>query len=157
MREATEERIFNKGDVYYLYPTPFEDEEDRRDGKPVVVMGSEKGIVTVVYLSGNTSFREKDAVWIRSVHRKCQAKYKSVTTVPEKNMGNLMTHISVPEMMALDAAIKRHLGLSDLMGGTKMETVKDTADTTELAAVKAERDVYKQMYERLLSKMLGDD
>lgn len=38
-----------------------------------------------------------------------------------------------------------------------METVKDTADTTEFAAVKAERDVYKQMYERLLSKMLGDD
>lgn len=77
-------------------------------------------------------------------------------------MGNFLKSISFDEMKRIDEGILQMLGLDYLQKEKvvekPIEVIKGGSETcaAELAQAQAEAKVYKEMYEKLLEKVMGD-
>ena len=155
-----------RGDIFYVYPgkvNPVGSEYkiDPNTGRPAVVVSNDTSnhfspCVEVVYM---TTQPKTDLPTHVEVMGKVPstALCESVSTVSKERLENYIRSISVDEMNAIDDALRVSLAL------TSPEVTNAAAEPgnishemeSELIKVKAERNLYKELYESMLAKMIA--
>ena len=171
---STDKNKIERGDIFYVESIYNEEGSEQKSGRPAIIVSNDicnenAPIVSVVYLTTAPKNSQPTHVTIRSSNKISTALCEQVTTVAKSRLGSYMSTCTAAEMDQVAIAIAVALGV-DI--GTK-EVIKEVivekpvevpapVDNTELAAraavelvkVEAERDIYKQMYTDLLSKLM---
>lgn len=144
-----------RGDIFYVYQYETCGSE-QSGGRPAVVVSNDmcnrySPVITVVFL---TTREKKDLpthVPIKSSRCDSTALCEQVESVSKERLGSYMASCTKKEMLDIDQAISVALGLTE----KKEEEAKDSnIEGESRVALKTERDVYKQLYEKLLASVL---
>lgn len=158
-----------RGDIYYV----FRDETrgsvgaEIVSGRPAIVVSNEhlnstSSVVEVVYLTTQEKPDMPTHVTINSSHRTSTAICEQIHSVSRSRIGNYIGHCSEEELAKLNVALCTSLELDGKPAATSNDVqesgrgVQETENPSaalEIAKLKAERDVYRQMYEDLVSRM----
>lgn len=144
-----------RGDIFYISPHESCGSE-QGGGRPAVIVSNDmcnrySPVITVVFL---TTREKKDLpthVQIKSSRYDSTALCEQVESVSKERLGNYMATCTKNEMSEIDRAIAVALDLNP----KNEEAPKETAGTDENnIAMRAELDVYKQLYEKLIASLL---
>lgn len=148
----------NRGDIYYIarggsaQPCGNEIQKDR----PGIVVSAEhlnagESCVEVVYLNTQPKKEMVEHVPIVSTGRISTAICEQICTVSVNRLGNYYGRATDEEMKQIDEALLRSLGLNFDM--KQPEPITMSTDEY-MAKIEAERNAYKEMYEKLLDKVM---
>lgn len=146
-----------RGDILYVNPSETCGSE-QAGGRPAIVVSNDMGnryapIITVVFLTTREKKPMPTHVQIRSSRYDSTAMCEQVETVSKDRLGNYMATCSKDEMAEIDQAIAVALGLN--MENVCSSNDEGSESVSESAiTIKAERDVYKQLYEKLITSLL---
>lgn len=158
-----------RGDIYYV----FRDETrgsvgaEIVSGRPAIVVSNEhlnstSSVVEVVYLTTQEKPDMPTHVTINSSHRASTAICEQIHSVSRSRIGNYIGHCSDEELAELNVALCASLELDGKQAATSsdaqesdrgVQESENPSAALEIAKLKAERDVYRQMYEDLVSRM----
>ena len=158
-----------RGDIYYV----FRDETrgsvgaEIVSGRPAIVVSNEhlnstSSVVEVVYLTTQEKPDMPTHVTINSSHRASTAICEQIHSVSRSRIGNYIGHCSDDELAKLNVALCASLELDGKQATTPndvqesdrgVQESENPSAALEIAKLKAERDVYRQMYEDLVSRM----
>lgn len=160
-----------RGDVYYV--TNLRDLQEagseQHSGRPAIIVSNDKNnefspVVEVVYLTTRPKTRLPTHIDIRATGKPSIAICEQITSVAVERLGDFVGALSDLELEMLNAALEISL---DLHPGAEEEktTRKEPPAPVEKAAaapegmsaetavLKADRDLYKGLYEKLLDKL----
>lgn len=150
-----------RGDIYYIeaYQTVG---SEQRAGRPAIVVSNDmnnnySSTVEIVYLTTQPKNDLPTHVTIRSISRESIALCEQITSIAKERFGDYIDAVTEDELQRVDAALLISLGLdfkpSELIDTTDepLAVSMNPADDTRLVA---ERDIYKDLYENLLSRVL---
>ena len=158
-----------RGDIYYV----FRDEAHGSigaeivSGRPAIVVSNEhlnssSSVVEVVYLTTQEKPDMPTHVTINSSHRLSTAICEQIQSVSRSRIGNYIGRCSDDELAKLNVALCASLELDGKQisvaegvreSETEVPDVENPTAAIEITKLKAERDVYRQMYEDLVSRM----
>ena len=158
-----------RGDIYYV----FRDETHGSvgaeivSGRPAIVVSNEhlnstSSVVEVVYLTTQEKPDMPTHVTINSSHRTSTAICEQIQSVSRSRIGNYIGRCSDEELAKLNVALCASLELDGKQTATSSDVQEsdrgaqeseNPSAALEIAKLKAERDVYRQMYEDLVSRM----
>lgn len=150
----------NRGDIFYVsipHQTGWEIKKDR----PAVVVSSQKicrtrNVVSVVFLTGSLEgkFNMDERVVINSTPRqKSIALCEAVYSVDKSRLLSFVGRVTDEEMDEIDNAISIGMFAGRLSTPSPVKTESD--DTVRIARAEAERDIYKDLYTKLLRTVKG--
>ncbi len=166
-----------RGDIYYITKSYTEAGSEQHAGRPAIIVSNNtcnavSPTVEVVYLTTQTKTDLPTHVDIRSTPKSSIALCEQINTVFVDRIGDYMCSCTDYEMLMVDAALAISLGLNfDTPKKTTVAFANDVesrstytvappapssqqlVDTVKLAA---ERDTYKELYEKLLNKLLDN-
>ena len=155
-----------RGNIFYVSRTPVIGHE-QFSGRPAIivsnnVLNKHTETVEVVYLTTQPKRDFPTHVPIRSAKYPSIALCEQVTTVSTERLGDLLGSCTADEMQAVDLALMESIGLGRPNDESAYEHTDDCCPRNntgaeakrELAIANAERDIYKAMYEQLLSKVV---
>ena len=172
----TDKRSVERGDIFYVESVYQNEGSEMRAGRPAIIVSNNKcnetsPVVEVVYLTTRDKNMLPTHVDIRSGTKPSTALCEQIDSVAKTRLGDFMASCTDNEMMNIDIALAISLGLE--LGSPKevikevvvekpVEVVKEVivekpapaADSGELVKAMAERDIYKQMYQDLLAKLM---
>lgn len=152
-----------RGEIYYI--ERYQSEEagsEQHAGRPAIIVSNDRNnefseTVEVVYLTTRLKNDLPTHVKIRSATRESVALCEQVTTVSVTRVGEYIGACTDSEMRMLETAIaiSLSLDLSDpvpQMIGPR-EPNYDFVDLQETIRIRAERDTYKALCDRLIEKL----
>lgn len=146
---------FARGDIYYIEPYLTEGSEQRA-GRPAIIVSNDlanrhSSVVEVVYLTTQPKTDLPTHVTIRSTNRESTALCEQITSVSKDRIGSFLCSVTRDEIQRLNLALLTSLDLS-----TTAVDAPPPQKEPEIVSEKlsAERDIYKGLYESLLSKVL---
>ncbi|MBR1811002.1 MAG: type II toxin-antitoxin system PemK/MazF family toxin [Clostridia bacterium] len=161
-----------RGDVYYVTSVRDVHEygSEQRSGRPAIIVSNDKNnefspVVEVVYLTTKPKNRLPTHIDIRATGRTSIAICEQITSVSVERLGDYVGSLSDLELEMLDAALEISL---DLKGSTALNktalfatgtppaqtTSPADGDTEEQTVLRAQRDLYKTLYEQLLERIM---
>lgn len=150
-----------RGDIFYIRKVDPITGSEQEQGRPAVIVSNDIGnehanIVEVVYLTTKDKKPMPTHVEIKSTVLST-ALCEQITTVSKDRLGDFIRQCTYEEMQAIDRALLVSLGIEHEAPG--IACVEHTSDDTEsqsaeIIEVKAERNLYKRLYEQLLEKVI---
>ena len=146
----------NRGDIFYIEQSVRCGNEIKKD-RPGIVVSAEhlnagESCVEVVFLTSQPKKEMNEHVKILSSGRESTALCEQINSISVSRLANYNGRITDEEMKAIDKALAASLGLN-FVGDIEPVINSHEADQT-MAAVIAERDAYKNMYENLLDRVM---
>lgn len=146
----------NRGDIFYIEQSVRCGNEIKKD-RPGIVVSAEhlnagESCVEVVFLTSQPKKEMNEHVKILSSGRESTALREQINSISVSRLANYNGRITDEEMKAIDKALAASLGLN-FVGDIEPVINSHEADQT-MAAVIAERDTYKNMYENLLDRVM---
>lgn len=146
----------NRGDIFYIEQSVRCGNEIKKD-RPGIVVSAERlnageSCVEVVFLTSQPKKEMNEHVKILSSGRESTALCEQINSISVSRLANYNGRITDEEMKAIDKALAASLGLN-FVGDIEPVINSHEADQT-MAAVIAERDTYKNMYENLLDRVM---
>ena len=150
-----------RGDIFYvenrvnLNPVGHE----MWSGRPAVIVSDDahnmtEDTVTVVYMTTKGK-RQSDAHVPVKTQCDSIALCEQIACVDVSRLGKFICHVTDEELAAIDRALVLHLGLTaaptDKPEPKPVQVLCD--ECRDVHSARAERDVYKRMYEQLLERM----
>ena len=156
------EAQIKRGDIFYIQKSASVCGSEQIAGRPGIIVSNDIGnstseTVEVVYLTTRHKTTLPTHVPISSSARESTALCEQITTVSVERVGDYCGRVTDEELRMIDEALMVSLNLvssecreneKNLRGGGAPERDK------ELAVALAERDVYKGLYEQLLSRLM---
>lgn len=162
-----------RGDIFYIDYGQYTGSEQRA-GRPGIIVSNDmnnahSATVEVVYLTTQPKEDLPTHVLIRATNKVSTALCEQITTVSKERVGKYLTSCTEVEMQAIDRAIMVSLQIdypeensrsehTSPQPVEKSESKKEESPVVELAdlsRIVAERDIYKDLYERLLMQLTG--
>lgn len=146
----------NRGDIFYIEQSVRCGNEIKKDRPGIVVsaehLNADESCVEVVFLTSQPKKEMNEHVKILSSGRESTALCEQINSISVSRLANYNGRITDEEMKAIDKALAASLGLN-FVGDIEPVINSHEADQT-MAAVIAERDTYKNMYENLLDRVM---
>ncbi len=149
-----------RGDIFYVRRTPVVGHEQFA-GRPAIIVSNgicnqHADTVEVVYLTTQPKAALPTHVAIQSAKLPSTALCEQITTVSTMRLGDYYGSCTKEEMDAIDDALLVSLGLKHQPVSRPSVSSQPVQNETvkSVAAVVAERDVYRTMYESLLAKVV---
>lgn len=158
-----------RGDIFYIDYGQYTGSEQRA-GRPGIVVSNDLNnlnstTIEVVYLTTQPKENLPTHVTVRSTGKASTVLCEQITTVSKERIGKYIASCTESEMDAIDRAIMISLQLNfpetnkDEDSDSK-EIVQDnkenpTVEVVDISRVVAEREIYKDMYEKLLAQIIG--
>jgi len=149
-----------RGDIYYIEHYLTEGSEQRA-GRPAVIVSNDMNnnyspTVEVVYLTTQPKSDLPTHVTIRSTNRESIALCEQITSISKDRIGDFVCTASPDELERINTALLVSLSLepAPVKKAEAKIAVPAPAKAETDAAVTAERDVYKKLYEDLLARVL---
>ena len=146
-----------RGEIYYIEKSPSfaASGSEIYAGRPAVVVSNDanndnSSVIEVVYLTTQPKRDLPTHVVIRSSKKNSIALCEQVTSVCEDRIGDYIGTCTDLEMQQIDIALAISLGID-----TERSSSAETHDATSNEAIiklETERNVYKQLYERMLER-----
>ena len=161
-----------RGDVYYVASTRDYQEygSEQRSGRPAIIVSNDKNnefspVVEVVYLTTRPKNRLPTHIDIRATGKPSIAICEQITSVSVERLGDYIGTLSDLELEMLNAALEISLDLKSGVANGESAPAADgvppakTAapaadDTEEQTVLRAQRDLYKSLYEQLLERVM---
>ena len=158
----------SRGEIYFIKRgNQYQGNEIAKD-RPGVIVSAEhlnagERFVEVVYLTTQPKREMLEHVPILSSGRCSTALCEQINSVSIERLGNFCGRVSLSEMRDIDKALANSLGLGqELCGGgsephgENQEFVENTQceEVVDITKIVAERDAYKEMYEKLLDRVM---
>ncbi len=136
-----------RGEIYYIESTYRETGSEQRGGRPAVIVSNDKNnenseVVEVVYMTTKPKNDLPTHVFIRSALSPSTVLCEQVNSVSVKRIGTLIGKLTKSELTAVGSALAISLGI-DFMD-PDVEKIK----------LETERDLYRNLYNELLSKTM---
>lgn len=160
-----------RGDVYWIEPSVYRPAVGTmmKGRRPAIIVSSEKQCESrtmtyqVVYLTTQPKRDMPTHCTINSGGVRSTALCEQITTVSHEQLAQYKCTVSEQEMQYIDICLAISLGIdtpsASEPASENINIVMDTVEASELraklAAMEAERDVYKSLYEDFLGKMLN--
>lgn len=146
-----------RGDILYVNQGNASCGSEQYGGRPAIVVSNDmcnrySQVITVVFLTTKEKKPLPTHVQITSSRYDSTALCEQVESVSKERLGNYMATCSKEEMIEIDQAIAVALGLKLENEDEKRKANANLGESD--IAIKTERDVYKQLYERLISQLL---
>jgi mRNA interferase MazF len=157
-----------RGDVFYIERTPTYGSE-QQSGRPAIIVSNDMNnefspTVEVVYLTTQPKNNLPTHVTITSSARTSTALCEQITTISRDRLGDWCARLTDAEIVKVETALLVSLGLNypencemddDYGGGTlEADIPVVAAPSAEVETIKAERDLYKQLYESILDRVV---
>ena len=166
-----------RGDIFYVYKNAPTYGSEQMAGRPAIIVSNDKNnqsseTVEVVYLTTQPKTPLPTHVTIRSTSRVSTALCEQITTVSIERLGDYVGKTSKAEMANLETAMLVSLDLytgevKEKVVEVPVEVVKEVVkevqapveaelagEISNVAAIIAERDTYKRLYEGLLDRLI---
>ena len=152
-----------RGDIYYIHKDYAPYGSEQQPGRPAIIVSNNKcnassSVVEIVFLTTKQKKPLPTHVEIRANYIST-ALCEQVHSVDIDRVGTYMCSCTKEEMDQVDKALKISLGLigeNEKGEEVAMATCQaSSVDTLEYAKLIAERDVYKQLYNDLVLKMIS--
>jgi len=169
-----------RGEIYYIERSSYgETGSEQRSGRPAVIVSNDKcneysEVLEVVFLTTQPKHDLPTHIDIRSSSKPSVALCEQINSVAIQRFGEYIGTCSEYEMMLIDAALAISLGLdSENKRDTKPEkkstpapapapviNVNNVSEDSkkkdeEIVRLTAERDTFKELYDRLFERMLA--
>lgn len=151
-----EEREFHRGDIYYVHRYSTTGNEIAT-GRPAIIISNDRlneklKVVEVVFLTSKPKQPAPEHVSINSSGKLSTVICEQITSVDKDCLGNFLGVCTPDEMKRIDTALLSSLGLSNYTD----QRMSDDQVLLRLTDIKAERDVYKRMYDDLFERMIKE-
>lgn len=151
-----EEREFHRGDIYYIHRYSTTGNEIAT-GRPAIIISNDRlneklKVVEVVFLTSKPKQPAPEHVSINSSGKLSTVICEQITSVDKDCLGNFLGVCTPDEMKRIDTALLSSLGLSNYTD----QRMSDDQVLLRLTDIKAERDVYKRMYDDLFERMIKE-
>ena len=151
-----EEREFHRGDIYYVHRYSTTGNE-MATGRPAIIISNDRlneklKVVEVVFLTSKPKQPTPEHVSINSIGKLSTVICEQITSVDKDCLGNFLGVCTPDEMKRIDTALLSSLGLSNYTD----QRMSDDQVLLRLTDIKAERDVYKRMYDDLFERMIKE-
>lgn len=150
-----------RGEVYYVFKQDVSTVgSEQGAGRPAVIVSNNVGnthsaTVEVVFLTTKPKTDLPTHVSVRSTLKPSIALCEQITTLDTCKLGDYMCTLSDTEMSQIDIALAISLGLQDVPHKTSINTAPITpVPSTEVQTIRIERDMYKNLYDTLIEKLL---
>ena len=145
-----------RGEIYYIYADEHTGSE-QSGGRPAVVVSNDTGnlyapVIEVVYLTTSIKKPMPTHVEIQSALRPSIALCEQIHTVDKERVGDYAGQLTADELRSIDNALRVSLGLGQADGANVLTAQQSNSP---LAAVRAERDIYKGLYEGVIDRLIG--
>ena len=172
-----------RGDIYYIEKTPsaWATGSEQYAGRPGIIVSNAQNNATsetveIVYLTTQPKTDLPTHVVIRSTKKSSIAICEQINTVSKSRLGDYIGSCTADELFRVDIALGISLGLSappqtenrreaeeqldaeeeaQTPEAASADAQQDAEITAELYRARAERDVFKELYERLLDRIVG--
>lgn len=172
-----------RGDIFYIEKTPsaWATGSEQYAGRPGIIVSNAQNNATsetveIVYLTTQPKTDLPTHVVIRSTKKSSIAICEQINTVSKSRLGDYIASCTADELFRVDIALGISLGLSappqtenrreaeeqpdaeeeaQTPEAASADAQQDAEITAELYRARAERDVFKELYERLLDRIVG--
>ena len=165
-----------RGDIFYIEKTPsaWATGSEQYAGRPGIIVSNAQNNATsetveIVYLTTQPKTDLPTHVVIRSTKKSSIAICEQINTVSKSRLGDYIGSCTADELFRVDIALGISLGLSappqteqpdaeeeaQTPEAASADAQQDAEITAELYRARAERDVFKELYERLLDRIVG--
>ena len=162
-----------RGDIFYIDYGQYTGSEQRA-GRPGIIVSNDMNnvhstTVEVVYLTTQPKEDLPTHVLVRSTNKVSTALCEQITTVSKERVGKYLASCTEVEMQAIDRAIMVSLQIDfptevktpesvtppPVENPTPAEFKEPAMEAVEVSRVVIERDIYKELYERLFTQLTG--
>lgn len=143
-------QIIRRGDIFYIGKFGKQIGSEQFSGRPAIVISNNElnqmlDTVEIVYCTTQPKEYNKYHVEVNSTKKRSTVLCEQVTTVSKQRLDKFMGSITEIELAEISRAIAGSLCAKDISNQTKADE-----RMTEIVRLQAERDTYKEMYEKLL-------
>lgn len=147
------EKEFRRGQIYYVYKGVTVGNEIAT-GRPAVIVSNDRinskfDTLTVVFLTTKSKSVMPEHVTIESSGTMATVLAETITTMDKSRFREYIGECTPEEMKAIDKAVLATMDLEKCAS----EMIEQPLDI-RIAALMAERNAYKNMYEKLLAKLI---
>lgn len=159
--------MIRRGQMYYIIDKYDSVGSEQHAGRPAIVVSNDicnarSPVVEVVFLTTQPKQDMPTHVTLRSTAKISTALCEQITSVAAERVGDYFGECTEEEMSAIDTALRVSLALDIRPTTPVRRAVTITRPASEpseaeakLAAVIAERDLYKTLYDEIMNKILG--
>lgn len=175
---STDKKTFERGDIFYVESVYQTVGSEQRAGRPAIIVSNDKcnensPVVEVVYLTTRDKNDMPTHVEIRSGTKPSTALCEQIDSVSKTRLGSYMATCTDSEMTEIDIALAISLGLDlampkevvkEVVVEKPVEVIKEVVvekpvdahkvDSEQLIRALAERNLFEQMYQDLLKKLM---
>ena len=155
--------MFYRGEIYYIEPAQKAGSE-QSSGRPAIIVSNDlnnkhSSVVEVVYLTTQPKTDLPTHVSIRSSTKPSTALCEQVHSISVDRLGNYIAMCTDNEMLMIDAALAISLNLTPPQNSEE-EIIRERKyippqfDPALITKLETERDIYKNLYEQLLEKVM---
>ena len=166
-----------RGEIYYISRGGYNTGSEQQADRPGVLVSNDKNkknsqTLEVVYLTTQPKNELPTHCTIRSTGRVSTVLCEQIHTVAVERIGKYIGVCTAQEMQNIDIGLMISIGLGDAGGATKDKTVVtdqkeekkaeekktetkvQTETNEELIKTRAERDIFKKLYEQMTERLL---
>ena len=170
-------RNIRRGEIYYICKAPITGSE-QESGRPALIVSSDAinksaSVVEVVYLTTQPKSDSAMHIVTYATGKESTILCEQITTVDKTRISSYYTTLTPDEMKSVDFAILCSMGLSGYIHNDSADKAQDESDEyceadvqitdelksaqleQELTAVTAECKVYKDLYDKMLERLLN--
>ena len=155
-------REIHRGDIFYVFKTETIGSE-QQSGRPGIIVSNDSNnyssdTVEVVYLTTQPKKDLPTHVTTRATGVTSTVLCEQITTVSIDRLGKYVGAVTDDDMAKIEEAMAVSLGLNiePVPENESANTVvADNSNSQSLYKVEIERDMYKNLYEQLLTKITG--
>lgn len=154
-------KMFERGSIYYINNNAPVVGSEQSAGRPAIIVSNDKNnnhssVLEVVYLTTQPKTDLPTHVDIRSSQRPSTALCESVYSISVDRIGNYIGACTDSEMERIDTALLISLGITPAQKPIPQEEITPVYDSDPAVIIKleTERDIYKNMYEQLLERVM---
>ena len=156
-----------RGDIYYIsYGESKIIGSEQMPGRPAVIVSNDKNnehstTIEIVYLTTKYKADLPTHVVVNSSKYRSTALCEQITTVSISRLGDYIGEVTAEELEEIDRALAVSLDLNPQLDSKKLaERIQKTPVTVVessglVTRLQVERDLYKKLYEDLLTKAFG--
>jgi len=154
-----------RGDIFYIVKFGEQTGSEQASGRPAVVVSNDKNnehcdTVEIVYLTTRPKKYIPTHATINSTGQMSTVLCEQVTTISKDRLGNYIGQCTDEEMQDIGNAIRISLGLDEpdesVDPDEEAQEEEDDSEAEDRTAeqFRAERDIYKTLYEQLLNRIV---
>ncbi len=148
-----DETPFKRGKIYYISRTGAVGSEMKKNRPAVIVsnddINKKLGVVEVVFLTTAQKSVVPEHVVIQSSGTSAITICEQITTIDKSKIREYIGECTEEEMKLIDKALLASLKLENYIA-------EPISDSLQVVKIKAERDTYKELYDKLLNKYMEE-